>query len=268
MNVASIMTPNPTAIGVEASLDEAMRAMENDLLRHLPVVRDGRIIGLLSERDLLEITGWLNAQERRAIEAPSGSVGHHMKSPVVTVSPEDSLAKAVVRLTSRRIGCLPVVEGETLVGIVTESDVLEAFLRALRDGTIPDDADGPVSLYMTEDPVAVDAATDSSRAMELMRAKRFRHLPVMEGNEVVGILSERDILMAIGRGTIDDAPVREHMTEHPFTLRPDQRVSEAAEIMVDAKVGALLVTTEEEKLVGLISLTDLFGVCLESLAIV
>ncbi|MEB3323297.1 MAG: CBS domain-containing protein, partial [Synechococcaceae cyanobacterium] len=105
-----------------------------------------------------------------------------------------------------------------------------------------------------------------SRAMELMRAKRFRHLPVMEQSAVAGIVSERDILMAIGRGTIDDAPVREVMTEHPFTLRPDQPVSEAAEIMVDAKVGALLVTTEEGKLVGLVSLPDLFGVCLESLA--
>lgn len=268
MNVASIMTPNPTAIGVDASLDEAMRAMENDMLRHLPVVHDDRVVGLLSERDLLELTGWLNAQERRAIEAPSGSVGHHMKTPVVTVSPQDSLAKAVVRLTTRRIGCLPVVDGETLVGILTETDVLEAFLQALRAGTISSDADVPVSHTMTRDPVAVEGSMDASRAMELMRAKRFRHLPVMEGDRVAGIVSERDILMAIGRGTVDDAPVRDLMTEHPFTLRSDQPVSEAAEVMVDAKVGALLVTTEEGKLVGLVSLTDLFGVCLESLATV
>ena len=128
------------------------------------------------------------------IEAPSGSVGRHMQSPVVTVSPGDSLAKAVVRLTSRRLGCLPVVEDETLVGILTETDILEAFLRALRDETISADADQPVSCHMTRDPLAVDGGMSATRALDLMRQKRFRHLPVMEGNKVAGVVSLRDVL--------------------------------------------------------------------------
>ncbi len=266
MNVASIMTGKPTVIAEDASLDFAMSTMEEEGLRHLPVVRDGKLVGVLSERDLLAITGWRHAEDKPAVETPAGQVGTHMQSPVATVAPTDSVSKAALRLATRHVGCLPVVEDGVLVGIVTETDFVTAFLDARRNGRISAESDAPVSGYMTPDVVTVDESTDAEEAMDVMRTMHIRHLPVMEDGQLAGILSERDFLRAIGRATIDEAAVREYMTRGAVTVRADEPVSAAAELLSDGKISALPVVGAGGEVVGILTLPDLLAPCLEALA--
>jgi CBS domain-containing protein len=98
------------------------------------------------------------------------------------------LAEVAESMLKGRFGSALVMEGSTLVGIVTERDVLRAA-AARADMTTSKVAD-----WMTGDPVTAPADMEAGEAAEIMMSQGFRHLPVVDGNAVVGIVSLRDIL--------------------------------------------------------------------------
>jgi CBS domain-containing protein len=117
-----------------------------------------------------------------------------MTSRVFTTAPETPVADAAAAMVRGGFGSAVVLDGTLLAGIVTERDVL----RAAASGT--ELTRSPVSQWMTRDPQTAEADLDVERAAELMLGGGFRHLPVVEGNTLVGIVSLRDLLSArIGR---------------------------------------------------------------------
>jgi len=103
-------------------------------VRHVPVVDEGRLVGVLSNRDLLaaSMTKALRFDKaaRRSF-VRSVEIGDVMTTDVVTIAPETTLADAAGFLVHRRIGCLPVVDGTgTLIGVVTETDLIAAAFLA------------------------------------------------------------------------------------------------------------------------------------------
>ncbi len=111
-----------------------------------------------------------------------------MTADVFTVAPERPVAETAQAMVQGRFGSAVVMQGRMLVGIFTERDVL----RAAASGT--DLTQSPVSRWMTRDPETVGREVDSDRAAEIMLGGGFRHLPVVEDNTVVGIVSLRDLL--------------------------------------------------------------------------
>ena len=105
----------------------------------------------------------------------------------VTDAAQDSLAEAAARMWNAQTGSLLVMEGEHLLGIVTERDVL----RAIAHGMDPNQV--PVKDLMRTDVITVGPQTTLKEAAKLMATKWIRHLPVVEGSRVVGILSQRDL---------------------------------------------------------------------------
>lgn len=98
-------------------------------------------------------------------------------------------ASAAARLLSRHnIGALPVVQGKKLVGIVTDRDLV---LRCVAAGTLPDDT--PVARVMSQRLVTVSPGDSLQTAAEKMSAEQVRRLPVVEGRELVGMLSLGDL---------------------------------------------------------------------------
>jgi CBS domain-containing protein len=113
-----------------------------------------------------------------------------MTSRVFTASPETPVAEAAAAMVKGGFGSAVVVRGSLLVGIITERDVL----RAAASGA--DLTRSPVSQWMTNDPETATPHLDSERAAELMLGAGFRHLPVVEGTALIGIVSLRDLLSA------------------------------------------------------------------------
>jgi acetoin utilization protein AcuB len=113
------MTPNPSTVAPKDTLARAQEKMTAGHFRRLPVVQDGALLGILTDRDLRRHVG---AEERTRVEAV-------MTETPLTISPVTSVEEAVRLMLKHQIGGLPVVESGTVVGIITTSDVLQAFLE-------------------------------------------------------------------------------------------------------------------------------------------
>jgi CBS domain-containing protein len=128
-------------------------------------------------------------QARPVSYARSGmAVGDAMTVRVVTVRPKASVQEAITRMLEEGIGSVAVCDGPRLVGIFTERDVL----RAAGEGSLFGEV--AVEDVMTPRPVTVSPEDDIVGAAELMAAKRIRHLPVCEGEFLVGMIGIRDVL--------------------------------------------------------------------------
>ena len=119
MKVREVMTTdNLLTIGEDDSLAVAAHRMTLGPCRHLPVVRDREVVGVISERDIL---GW---SARHRLDGPSDLVRAAMVAPAAVASPDEEIGEAAARMISRRIGSLPVLVSGRLVGIVTSTDLL------------------------------------------------------------------------------------------------------------------------------------------------
>lgn len=121
MQMLHVMTKHPETIGPDDMLLKAKEIMDIGGFRRLTVVQDGQVIGILTERDLREHGGYLK----------STKVDVAMKTPVLTVDSHTSVEDAARMMLAKKIGGMPVVDAGKLVGIITTSDLLGAFLTVI-----------------------------------------------------------------------------------------------------------------------------------------
>jgi CBS domain-containing protein len=110
-------------------------------------------------------------------------------SDVATIAAGDRLADAVTQLGTRRIGALPVVEDGRITGIISERDVI----YCLKDHGA-EVLDWPVSRVMSSPAITAEPSMDVLAALALMTQRRIRHLPVVEGGRITGIVSIGDLV--------------------------------------------------------------------------
>jgi CBS domain-containing membrane protein len=135
MDVSDLMSTDLVTLTEDETLTDAQRCMARGRIRHLPVVRDGRLVGLVTHRDLLaasfSIFAEVEANEQRRVFS-TVPVVELMHRDVVTVSPNLGASQAARILLENKYGCLPAVgEGGELLGIVTEADFLRLTVRLL-----------------------------------------------------------------------------------------------------------------------------------------
>ena len=114
----------------------------------------------------------------------------HMSRDLLSVEPGLTLTEVAKRMVDKDVGAVLVMEGERLVGILTERDVLRAVARGIDDSTT-------VADYMTRNPETLEPDESTEHAAVLMIHGGFRHLPVTDGDEVVGMLSIRDLMRVV-----------------------------------------------------------------------
>ena len=137
MSARDLMTPDSVTVTSQASVAEAWDLMRELEIRHIPVVEDGVLVGMLSDRDLarLDIARLLTVDGAEALRLElSTPVVKVMSSDVIAVNPETDLDEIVELLVEHRFGALPVVRPDTreLVGIVSYIDVLRALQDSLQ----------------------------------------------------------------------------------------------------------------------------------------
>ncbi|MGE5818468.1 MAG: CBS domain-containing protein [Deltaproteobacteria bacterium] len=126
--VEDIMTRNPHTLEVNDVLDLADDLMSMARIRHIPILERGKLIGIVSQRDLffsaLVQTLGLRQREQKDL-MKTIRAREVMTRPLITISPGASVKEAARLMAENKIGCLPVVKDKEFVGIVTETDILD-----------------------------------------------------------------------------------------------------------------------------------------------
>ena len=136
MMVREVMTREVLTIGPDTPCEKAGRFMDEHRIRHLPVVAGGRCVGIVSDRDV-----------RSAAVHPGAIAGRIMTPDPLTVTSETRVEDAADLMLDARIGSLLVEDGEALVGIVTYTDLLRAFVRVIETAT-----QERIAVDLSEDP--------------------------------------------------------------------------------------------------------------------
>jgi acetoin utilization protein AcuB len=120
------MTPTPFTIGPTQTLAAARQVMLDNGVRHLPVLDGGRLVGLLSERDLLLV------ESMPSVNPASVRVEEAMAQDVFAVGPDEPVADVAGTMVDRKIGSTVVMDHERVVGVFTTVDALQALRELLR----------------------------------------------------------------------------------------------------------------------------------------
>jgi CBS domain-containing protein len=240
MRVSEFMSPNPLIINPDMNLLQALEIMaERDVWS--PLVKSDRILGFLTERDLI------NTVVSQKIAPEQLSVADVASRRYGVVRPGDSYvdaASAMMKVKSR----LVVMEGEEIVGVVTAADITRAYASSK--------SKVPLRPYATWSVVKIGIGESVERAVELMRRERIGCLLLEEEGEIVGIFTERDVVKGflIGGGDYCD-PVGKYATLKLITIDPNATLPEAARLMAENRVKRLPIV-QEGKVIGIITARD------------
>jgi acetoin utilization protein AcuB len=139
MRVCDLMTATPITVAPMTPMLEARQRMAQARIRHLIVVEDDRVVGIITDRDIrLNLPSPATSLSMWEINylLARMTVDSAMTKSVITVGPHQNAKEAAALMLDHRIGALPVVDGGRLVGIITETDLLRAFVNSA-DGGVP-----------------------------------------------------------------------------------------------------------------------------------
>ena len=164
ISVESIMTPEPVKLTADDTLGTAARLMADKHIHHIPIVdsSDG-LVGLISHRDVLAASG--STLNKKPSDNSDTRLGEIMTTPVVSIPPETGTLKAAQYIHKSRHGCLPVVDGGSLIGIITEYDFVEVAISLLERREVKPFEGGEDELDdFVEDDYPEDLGIDTSSA--------------------------------------------------------------------------------------------------------
>jgi len=136
MNVRDLMQSQVFTVEPEDMIDRVFFLFHYEKIRHLPVVEKRKVVGIVSDRDLYKALGprsrkgtVIQEQDRTLLQVMPKKVRHIMRRGVFTIAPDAPLSEAASIMAQKKIGALPVVEGQKLIGIVTTTDLLRALAK-------------------------------------------------------------------------------------------------------------------------------------------
>lgn len=137
MKVSQLMTRQLITVAPEDSVEKAVQLFRQRRVRHLLVLKGDRLVGILSDRDLVHALEPVRAKEKKMLNVGGLfflmeplEVREIMSRDVITIAPDASVQDAAAVMVSSRFGALPVVDNNELVGIITETDLLRCFARS------------------------------------------------------------------------------------------------------------------------------------------
>lgn len=133
MLVKEVMTAHTRTVRPDQSLSDVRSIFADEGFRHLPVMGNDRLVGMITHTDLMRVTYGAHIAEAdfevNDLILETTTVEEAMSKHVHTIDPEPDLKEAARMMKKYKIGCVPVLEGEDLLGLVTTTDVLTAFIE-------------------------------------------------------------------------------------------------------------------------------------------
>jgi len=273
MQLREIATTDMVDVSPSDTTDKAIALMEEHDIHHLPVVVDGRPVGIVSDRDLLRSVGWLAAVDRTDLHDGEiigpRFVSDVMTSPVRTLDAEDTVEDAARLMLSEQIGAVALTSGEQLVGLVAESDILRCFTDDRMKFSYSRWRFEKVADQMCANVFSLEQNDPILRATRMMKDKDVRHIPVLSNGHLVGIISDRDVRKACFLERVewlrDDqheaharVNLKDVMSRKPLSVFPSSTLADAASRLVESRIGALPVV-DHGRLCGIITEGDLLN---------
>jgi acetoin utilization protein AcuB len=265
--VRSWMSSPVITVAPETSLINARKLIDENHIRALPVMKNDQLVGIITKRGLLrlDLSALENESWDRNVDLAEETVGQVMTLKPITLFPDTLMPKAARIMLENKITALPVIEDGRLVGILTNSDLLRFILAeypGLKKKIL-------VKNYMTDEVVTIDEETTLLESHRLMGTKRIRSLPVVKEGQLVGLVTRTDLMssdpsrLASRQNQeislkILTQPVKKVMSSPVLTISPDAELTEAAQILLDHKIHALVVLNEQKQIAGILTESDLF----------
>lgn len=255
--LGTYVTYNPLTVSVETTIDRLLQLVEQLHMHHFPVAGDdGRLVGVVSDTDIWQALHRRSPGDQQPVRAQS-----LVSRDLVTIDDHATPRQALELLLKHSIHSLPVLEEGRLVGIVTSSD----YLREFSYGELAISRDSIAThLRQTTDTVDADAALE--QASQQMEETQRPHLAVLQGGCPVGLVSLADL----GRSRLAQPSPSGRQTVSAIMrrtppLRPGQRLSEAASLMVEHHLPAVVVTNQANRFLGILADSDILALMLKQL---
>ena len=274
MKLSKLAKRNIISVGPGDSFDKAICLMEEHHIHHLPVMNDGNLVGMLSDRDLLMAVGWKLEVDRTVDSSEPSVVGpteiqEIMSKPALYLAPDNEAHTAIRMMVEGKFHAFPLIHGGILVGMVTSTDILSGYCDKGHNPTVHSRLQERVGDRMRVNVRTVGLREPLHVAARILREEHIRHLPVTSDDKLLGIISDRDIRRACGEETIEDdkaqargefyigaTSVIQVMSKKVETISEDATLIEANRKMVDRQVSCLPVT-RDDRLVGILTDSDL-----------
>lgn len=245
LEVKDVMSKDVIAISSDETVVSAAKRMSENNISCIVVVNNGSIMGILTEKDLLTMIAGKDKDFDKI------TVAEVMSSSVDSIPPDLSVFDAGKIMDAKHIRRLPILEDERLVGIVTQTDLTQALISY--------DKWKNVTEIMSRDIAVIQTKATVAEAAEIMTPRNISCVVALEGNEVQGIITERDLLKKVIVLQKDPTRVKveEVMSSPVMTVLPGYSVFSASQTMDKMHVRRLVVM-DDEQLYGIVTQTDIF----------
>jgi len=245
LEVQDVMSKDMITTSSGESVASATKTMCENNISCMVVVDNGSVVGILTERDLLKR---IAAREK---DYSKITIAEIMSSPVETISPNLPILEAGRIMEDRHIKRLPVLEKKRLVGIITQTEMTRLLTSSAMWSNVLE--------IMTWDVAGIQCKASVAEAAELMTSRHISCIVTLQADEVVGVLTERDLLKRVAGLQKDPADVRAEqvMSSPVICVPPDCPVFTASRIMDNIDIRRLVVT-EDKQLCGIVTQTDVF----------
>jgi len=242
--VGDVMSKDVITICSDETVASAAKIMSDNHVSCIVVVDNGSVVGILTETDFLKKVA---AREK---EFDRIKVREIMSCPVETIPPNLSVFDAIAIMEDKHIKRLPILEKKQLAGIVTQTDLVQVvtFYGRWKD----------VEEIMSRDVAGVQSTATIVEAAEIMTKRKISCIVVLEGDEAVGVVTERDLLgrvVALQKSP-EQIKIEEVMSTPVTSVSPDYSVFSSSRIMEKMGIRRLVVT-EDKRPCGVVSETDI-----------
>ncbi|WP_423792708.1 CBS domain-containing protein [Methanocaldococcus indicus] len=253
------------------TIRKALIIMNNNQFRRLPVANPGskKLEGIITAMDIVNFIGGgdkynliREKHNRNFYHAINDKVKEIMTKDVVTLSENADIDEAIETFLEKNVGGVPIVNKDNkILGVITERDVIKTLIDKI-------DEDTTIDKYTTK---KVICATPGERLKDVARTmvrNKFRRLPVVREEKLVGIITTTDFIKLLGSDwafeklktgnvrEITNVRMEEIMAKNVITTNEEAKLKDVAKIMIEKNVGAIPVVDDDNKLIGIITEKD------------